>query len=351
MMQSSLPVHRTNADAPAPTATVRTSDSCRARQQVAPPTAADGCARGDQCVQIAEERFLLSCKRFQWPQRCNINANVCRRASGGEGGAQQPPDGCFCISSPVATDKMEAPERKEVLPTSCARSPCWDSLFHHGHLEDSFAACCQSQAIPALQEWNCGAPHAATAPLTLNQLTTPRLISSISETGLDAKHLLPCCSLGSSWISTLNPAAKPQQDVGTMTVPRELRDVGVQVGSGTVAHVFPQICLAEKSQAPKCTNAKGQKPAAAHKSPVKEVKWDAEGMTWEVYGASVDPEELGLAIQKHLELQIKETASHAAKMSLQTPNASEQSRSRRRSRVMGFIQSPACCGRTSSAVD
>ncbi|CAF94536.1 unnamed protein product, partial [Tetraodon nigroviridis] len=41
-------------------------------------------------------------------------------------------------------------------------------------------------------------------------------------------------------------------------------------------------------------------------SPVKEVKWDAEGMTWEVYGASVDPEELGLAIQRHLELQIRE---------------------------------------------
>ncbi|XP_069834420.1 G protein-regulated inducer of neurite outgrowth 3 [Dendropsophus ebraccatus] len=39
---------------------------------------------------------------------------------------------------------------------------------------------------------------------------------------------------------------------------------------------------------------------------VKDVVWDEQGMTWEVYGASMDPEALGIAIQNHLQRQIRE---------------------------------------------
>ncbi|XP_061787867.1 uncharacterized protein [Nerophis lumbriciformis] len=35
---------------------------------------------------------------------------------------------------------------------------------------------------------------------------------------------------------------------------------------------------------------------------MKQVQWDEDGMTWDVHGASVDPQELSAAIQKHLEL-------------------------------------------------
>lgn len=38
----------------------------------------------------------------------------------------------------------------------------------------------------------------------------------------------------------------------------------------------------------------------------QEVVWDKQGMTWEVYGASVDMDCLGVAIQSHLESKIKE---------------------------------------------
>ncbi|KAL4648784.1 G protein-regulated inducer of neurite outgrowth 1 [Arapaima gigas] len=40
--------------------------------------------------------------------------------------------------------------------------------------------------------------------------------------------------------------------------------------------------------------------------PVQAVNWDEKGMTWEVYGAAVEVEVLGIAIQKHLEKQIKD---------------------------------------------
>ncbi|XP_040887720.1 G protein-regulated inducer of neurite outgrowth 1 [Toxotes jaculatrix] len=41
-----------------------------------------------------------------------------------------------------------------------------------------------------------------------------------------------------------------------------------------------------------------------------EVLWDEQGMTWEVYGASVDLESLGTAIQSHLESKIREQEKH-----------------------------------------
>lgn len=36
---------------------------------------------------------------------------------------------------------------------------------------------------------------------------------------------------------------------------------------------------------------------------MKQVLWDEDGLTWDIHGASVDPEELSNAIQKHLELK------------------------------------------------
>ncbi|KAL8206710.1 UNVERIFIED_CONTAM: hypothetical protein K2H54_021074 [Gekko kuhli] len=59
-------------------------------------------------------------------------------------------------------------------------------------------------------------------------------------------------------------------------------------------------------------NKKEPKPAAEAKVQLKQSKrvrdvvWDEQGMTWEVYGASLDPESLGIAIQNHLQRQIRE---------------------------------------------
>uniref|UniRef100_A0A8C9ZXE4 Si:dkey-191g9.7 n=1 Tax=Sander lucioperca TaxID=283035 RepID=A0A8C9ZXE4_SANLU len=250
---------------------------------------------------------------------------------------RSPSDTWPLVKQGVAPPGLEGVVEKSHLPPKCDnKALCYGSYNHHVNFEDTFAAYCHPQPIPApsqllprpaAAEPNWDVHRAAATPSVTNHLTLPRLISSVSETGLDAKHLLRCCNLNCSWISLLPPGAGPQtisRDMGTMTAHKELRDVGVQTGQTVTPHVFPQICLAEETS----------------KSPVKEVKWDAEGMTWEVYGASVDPEELGLAIQKHLELQIKETASHAAKLSRQDTNATRQggntSWKRKRSRMMVF---------------
>ncbi|KAK5853482.1 hypothetical protein PBY51_014629 [Eleginops maclovinus] len=304
--------------------------------------------------------------------QCSILTTTCRGSSSGD---TLPHTRCVCVSDPQATARMVGVEEK--LPPKSEPPLCCGSYRHHVTFEDTFAAYCHPQPIPThpqlLHRLAGGEPNhdiqrAGHPPSVNNHLTLPRLVSSVSETGLDGKHLLHCRSLGCSY-SLLPPAAPPThrhfggeeccshvrtitRDMGTMTTHKQLRDVGVQTAQTATPHVFPEICLVEESRRQTHTDSVGgRKEGGDAKSPVKEVMWDAEGMTWEVYGASVDPEELGLAIQKHLELQIKETASHAAKLSHQNTSGPQQeggSSQRKRSRMMGSIRAPACC---TTAVD
>ncbi|CAB1450248.1 unnamed protein product [Pleuronectes platessa] len=304
--------------------------------------------------------------------------------------------GHVCPEEPEESFKvnMEVNKEKCHLLPKCDKELCYGSYIHHANFEDKFAVYCHpksiqapSQLLPHLTgiEPSSDMQRATAPPSVTTHLGLPRLMSSVSETGLDAKHLLRCCDFNCCWIGSLPPDARPlcqkhfrgedccsspighmrtmTRDIGTLTNPRELRDVGVQTGQPDTPHVFPHICLAEESRSetscsntPSLTNTDsdaGKKTDGSPKSPVKEVKWDAEGMTWEVYGASVDPEELGIAIQRHLELQIKETASRAAKLSRQNTNTFRQSGTtgcqRKRSRMIGSIRT--CFTRTTTAID
>ncbi|NXC43375.1 GRIN3 protein, partial [Penelope pileata] len=58
-----------------------------------------------------------------------------------------------------------------------------------------------------------------------------------------------------------------------------------------------------KKQPTPAMEAKVQVKQSKH---VRDVVWDEQGMTWEVYGASLDAESLGIAIQNHLQRQIRE---------------------------------------------
>lgn len=323
------------------------------------PQAAEPAYRvGDQSL-----REMLACKQSMPVQQGNIITTVCRGpvgggAGGGAGGARPPRGRCVCVSSPESAET--AP-----LPPECDAALCYGSCGRHVQLEDMFAAYCHPQPIPAPSRLP-PPPGAATAPLSATyHLALPRLDSSVSETCLDAKQLLRCCNLNCSWISSPPRGGEEghvgtvaTRDAGSMTAAKELRDVGVQTRLTAKPHVFPRIYLAaEEEESRRSCSKTAKKPGGAPKSPVKEVKWDEEGMTWEVYGASVDPEELGVAIQKHLELQIQETASHAAKLQRQDAAAAAAQPvgnggcERKRSRMMGSIRTPACCARGTTAVD
>ncbi|XP_077093302.1 GRIN2-like protein [Siphateles boraxobius] len=309
------------------------------------------CQGPDQDV-CAQSFPSLVCKQAMPLQQSNTVTTSTRGGGSGSGSPTQPAKNSFIQIS-------------EVIPEStCPRfeeAACCNSHFHHGAVEDTFAAYCHPQPIPApaqllphlvgMEENYKGQASAS------NLLALPRLISSVSETGLDGKRLLRFCNLDCSWPGPLRPVGtqrwvdqKTTREVETMTSQNELRDVGVQVGQDSEEHpqhVFPEVCLDEEK-----TNVKTV--SKSQKSPVKEVKWDAEGMTWEVYGASADPEELGLAIQKHLEIQIKETKGIAVKLSRQNTTASQHSSGltqRRKKGLLGYLRRPGCCSRTTGAVD
>ncbi|XP_042557520.1 G protein-regulated inducer of neurite outgrowth 3 [Dipodomys spectabilis] len=88
---------------------------------------------------------------------------------------------------------------------------------------------------------------------------------------------------------------------------------------------------------------------------VKDVVWDEQGMTWEVYGASLDPESLGIAIQNHLQRQIKEheklikTQSDQTRRSISSDTSSNKKlKGRQHNIFQSMLQNfrrPNCCVR------
>ncbi|CAJ1052449.1 LOW QUALITY PROTEIN: G protein-regulated inducer of neurite outgrowth 3 [Xyrichtys novacula] len=89
---------------------------------------------------------------------------------------------------------------------------------------------------------------------------------------------------------------------------------------------------------------------------VHDVVWDEQGMTWEVYGASVDPESLGFAIQSHLQCKIKEqerkliaqTSFRKSVSGVASPQKGRKNKRRQHNIFRSMLQNvrrPNCCAR------
>ncbi|XP_060043795.1 G protein-regulated inducer of neurite outgrowth 3 isoform X2 [Erinaceus europaeus] len=88
---------------------------------------------------------------------------------------------------------------------------------------------------------------------------------------------------------------------------------------------------------------------------VRDVVWDEQGMTWEVYGASLDPESLGVAIQNHLQRQIREHEKFIKAQSSQSrrsisseASSNKKLKGRQHSVLQAMFQNfrrPNCCVR------
>ncbi|XP_017400565.1 G protein-regulated inducer of neurite outgrowth 3 [Cebus imitator] len=88
---------------------------------------------------------------------------------------------------------------------------------------------------------------------------------------------------------------------------------------------------------------------------VRDVVWDEQGMTWEVYGASLDAESLGIAIQNHLQRQIREheklikTQNSQTRRSISSDTSSNKKlKGRQHSVFQAMLQNfrrPNCCVR------
>lgn len=83
----------------------------------------------------------------------------------------------------------------------------------------------------------------------------------------------------------------------------------------------------------------------------QEVAWDKQGMTWEVYGASVDLECLGSAIQTHLESKIREQEKHITTLrkSICSNSSLRGWKMKKRKKMRGGIL--GCCRKAPAVAD
>ncbi|XP_043912443.1 G protein-regulated inducer of neurite outgrowth 2 [Protopterus annectens] len=291
--------------------------------------------------------------------------------------------------------------------TNYTNNMCQNNAVHEtfAWMDDTIPAYCHSLPIPSVKLFprivnsfsesgrDPAIPKYHNLSPVSSILTFPKLVSSVSESGLDTKRLMKCCGIPGevsfltqkdilnhnssknatemSKISESIPNAQRTMDKWTMTSNIDLqagmfcsvdvKDAEVQtvpfmncrsvatspISSGSLfpTHLFPEVTL-ETQQPPQPT-------------PIREVKWDDEGMTWEVYGASVDPEVLGLAIQKHLEIQIEQHLLNSTETQPGNNKAiifdeEQPSKEIKKASFRNMLQTlkhPTCCIRASTVLD
>ncbi|KAI2668185.1 G protein-regulated inducer of neurite outgrowth 3 [Labeo rohita] len=185
-----------------------------------------------------------------------------------------------------------------------------------------------------------GSP-ASVAPQNVACVQEPKAASNQACKDLPEKPSKPPAS--KSVLPKKAGSAKPPTDITTATPP---------TSSST-----PQSKKTDRKQqgASKLEPEKDDQEAKQSKKSVHDVVWDEQGMTWEVYGASVDPESLGFAIQSHLQCKIKEhekkiIAQTAFRKSLSSPPDKKNKRRQVNINLRSMFQNvrrPNCCARPS----
>ncbi|XP_061216199.1 G protein-regulated inducer of neurite outgrowth 1 [Neopsephotus bourkii] len=172
-------------------------------------------------------------------------------------------------------------------------------------------------------------------------------LSPMSPPGGAAAFTFPKRELGSAAAPCLQPSTKDAEM--QVSMPVETRSVAT--GPMTPVAKSPQASYPE-------VHVKGT-VVEETPEPIREVSWDEKGMTWEVYGASMEVEVLGMAIQKHLEKQIEERQVVVPPQSTRTgsvkgdPRKGEEPK-RQPSVFRALLQNvrrPRCCSRTGPAME
>ncbi|NXX83174.1 GRIN3 protein, partial [Urocolius indicus] len=131
-----------------------------------------------------------------------------------------------------------------------------------------------------------GQEHTDQAQTVCSQSLQAGLIPELSAS---SAHLTPPSEASAAPQQQDHPAKEPRCEPHTAALP-------------TSAQASANLGECKKQPTP-AMEAKVQVKQTKH---VRDVVWDEQGMTWEVYGASLDPESLGIAIQNHLQRQIRE---------------------------------------------
>ncbi|XP_065591136.1 G protein-regulated inducer of neurite outgrowth 1 [Cyrtonyx montezumae] len=170
-------------------------------------------------------------------------------------------------------------------------------------------------------------------------------LSPMSPPGGAAAFTFPKRELGSA------PRPEPSKKDAEMQVSMPVEMRSVATGPMTPVAKSPQASYPE-------VHVKGVVEEAPE--PIREVSWDEKGMTWEVYGASMEVEVLGMAIQKHLEKQIEEHGRQAVATPQSTRASSVKGAPRKGEpkrqpsvfrALLQNVRRPRCCSRAGPAME
>ncbi|GAA6104660.1 uncharacterized protein LOC113638937 [Tachysurus ichikawai] len=317
-----------------------------------------GCPEGrESCCQCYEEENLKASNKMVYG-RLSPALGTRLHLRNTHSPAHQGMGDEHCTQSPFKGERQHLPACRSVCVNNALNAGSFKKTCHvvpcHGHLLP-LPACAGSPCLPERSllhsPWH----------------GFPPLVSSVSETRLNSRAAGHCYGPETHGmnISTFRQQQNRQsgivhrtvRDACNMTSQKNFREVGVQTMStdsliSPLSNAFPEISITTHP----CSNTSPDGDDVETRISVKEVEWDAEGMTWEVYGAAVDPEELGLAIQRHLELQIKETAAAAAaqkKTTAENTCASMQqnNRQRKNENMVRLLCGPACFSQSTAVED
>ncbi|KAK4814060.1 hypothetical protein QYF61_006567 [Mycteria americana] len=173
-------------------------------------------------------------------------------------------------------------------------------------------------------------------------------LSPMSPPGGAAAFTFPKRETGSAAAPRLEPSKKDAEM--QVSMPVETRSVAT--GPMTPVAKSPQASYPE-------VHVKGTVAEEAPE-PIREVSWDEKGMTWEVYGASMEVEVLGMAIQKHLEKQIEEHGRQVVMTPQSTRTGSVKGAPRKGEAkrqpsvfraLLQNVRRPRCCSRAGPAME
>lgn len=152
------------------------------------------------------------------------------------------------------------------------------------------------------------------------------------------------------------PRLEPFKKDAEMQVSMPVETRSVATGPMTPVAKSPQTSYPE-------VQVKGTVPEVVEEEPpepIREVSWDEKGMTWEVYGASMEVEVLGMAIQKHLEKQIEEHGRQVVVTPQTTRTGSVKGGPRKGEpkrqpsvfrALLQNVRRPRCCSRAGPAME
>lgn len=254
-------------------------------------------------------------------ERVTIEAEVC-------------PDQTHSSSSKTSSQQPGA-KPKEAGLGQCNTQPVYQiNIEHSNHKKEGKASDSNSKK---------GVQASAAETASAVKTGAPTGTASASESGSADRT---SAGLSQPAVTTKAEQAPPTKAAGNTAVKSD----------PTKEKALPKVTKSEKKEPEGKTEEEDDQSDKEKGKSVHDVVWDEQGMTWEVYGASVDPESLGFAIQSHLQCKIREqerklivrTSLRKSISAVDSPRHDKKNKRRQQNIFRSMLQNvrrPNCCVR------